>query len=142
MRYHYSSATIPRNFTFNITNTILRMSGMPYVFHTPCIGDSRWRWRRMESGDWRRAGKLTQDRMIPCFVISPLCSLEKSSSGALTCVPLVLPPYFLTFCFPRCFFPLTLSCIIASYYSPRPKIRSHQLDSTLFCIIARLIFPK
>ena len=77
-------------------------------------------------GEWKVVigggqAELTQDRMIPCFVISPVFFGENGSEFAL----------------------LALCAIHSSpiLFSPSvfPDVSFH---STLSCIIARLIFPK
>lgn len=77
-------------------------------------------------GEWKVVigggqAELTQDRMIPCFVISPVFLWENGSEFALlTVCHTFLPPYF----------------------SPPFVPQDVSFHSTLSCIIARLIFPK
>lgn len=99
------------------------------------------RWKVVIGGG---QAELIQDGMVPCFVISPVFFSENGSEFALLALCAIhsspiLPP---SFCSPRCFFPLHSVLYYCQVNIPEVKIRSHQLDSTLPCIIARLIFPK
>lgn len=60
--------------------------------------------------------ELTQDRMIPCFVISPVFFGENGSEFALLalCAYYISSPYFSHLLFSQMFLSLPLSCIIAS----------------------------
>lgn len=84
----------------------------------------------MESGDWKRAGRVDtewKDSVFPnqsCVLLRKRSEFALLALGSIHSSPIISP----TFCSPGCYFPLHSVLYYCQVNIPKVKIRSHQLD--------------